>query len=196
MVVSSLETRPALHGEDHLAARQESFHATNSTRVAILCDIVEENWPSMDLAGEMLFKYLQRDHSDSVAATRLSPSMRRRFTRGQTACGRLFNADRFLNRFRDYPRVVRKRKAEFDLFHVVDHSYGQLLHELPPGRTIVTCHDLDTFRCLLHPADERRSILFQKMMKRTLGGFRKAARVVCDSESIRDELLFHDLVTP
>jgi glycosyltransferase involved in cell wall biosynthesis len=32
------------------------------------------------------------------------------------------------------------------------------------------------------------------MMERTLGGFRKAARVVCDSEAIRDELLGHDLI--
>ncbi|HEY8188016.1 MAG TPA: glycosyltransferase family 1 protein [Pyrinomonadaceae bacterium] len=109
---------------------------------------------------------------------------------------KLFNADRFLNRFWDYPRLVRRLKSEFDLFHLVDHSYGQLLHELPSERTVVTCHDLDTFQCLLNPAEEPRSAWFKMMMSRTLSGFRQAARVVCDSRATRDELLAHKLVEP
>jgi glycosyltransferase involved in cell wall biosynthesis len=117
-------------------------------------------------------------------------------SRDHAAAGRVFNADRFLNRFWDYPRVARRRKTEFDLFHVVDHSYGQLLHELPPERTIITCHDLDTFQCLLNPEQEPRSFLFREMMKRTLRGFRQAARVTCDSVATRDELLTHQLVEP
>jgi glycosyltransferase involved in cell wall biosynthesis len=83
---------------------------------------------------------------------------------------------------------------DFDVFHVIDHSYGQLLHELPPERTIVTCHDLDTFQSLLAPEQEPRSIFFRGMMKRTLSGFRKAARVTCDSIATRDQLLKYDLV--
>jgi glycosyltransferase involved in cell wall biosynthesis len=80
------------------------------------------------------------------------------------------------------------------LFHLTDHSYGQLLHELPPERTMVTCHDLDTFQCLLDPQSDPRSIFFRRMMSRTLSGFRQAARVTCDSIATRDELLAHDLV--
>jgi glycosyltransferase involved in cell wall biosynthesis len=108
----------------------------------------------------------------------------------------LFNADRFLNRFWDYPRVARRIRNDFDLFHLVDHSYGQLLQQLPPERTVVTCHDLDTFQCLLNPEKEPRSVLFKAMMKRTLKGLRKAAFVTCDSVATRDELLAHKLISP
>ncbi len=111
-----------------------------------------------------------------------------------TLNGKRFNADRVLNRFWDYPRFARQLGSQFDLFHVIDHSYGQLIHELPPKRTIVTCHDLDTFQCLLNPAQEPRSFLFRKMMSRTLSGFRQAARVACVSNATRDELVAHGLI--
>jgi glycosyltransferase involved in cell wall biosynthesis len=182
-----------------------------ANRVAVVCDLREENWPSMDLVADMLLTHLQRDYSDAVVATRICPPMRRRFTRQSSAvrdqktevgsqssdfAAKLFNADRVLNRFWDYPRFVRRRKSEFELFHVIDHSYGQLLHELPPERTVITCHDLDTFQCLLNPAGEPRSVFFRKMMGRTLSGFRQAARVTCVSSATRDELLAHELVAP
>ena len=155
----------------------------------------------MDLVADMLLTHLQREYSDVINATRICPPMKRRFARtprvkGEGHSERLFNADRVLNRFWDYPQFVRRLKSEFDLFHVVDHSYGQLLHDLPPERTIVTCHDLDTFQCLLNPAEEPRSIFFRKMMSRTLSGFRQAARVTCDSVATRDELLAHKLIAP
>src|SRR5262252_2346151 len=139
--------------------------AARPARLAIVCDFAEENWPSMDLVGEMLLENLRHHHADSISATRLSPTLRRRFTRFRTN-GHFLNADRFLNRFWDYPRVVRQNQTEFDLFHIIDHSYGQLLHELPPERTIITCHDLDTFQCLVNPEQEHRSIFFKQMMKR------------------------------
>ena len=165
-------------------------------RLAVICDYREENWPSMDLVAEMLLQELQQDHAGSVAATRLAPPMRRRFTRSDTTGGHLFKAERLLNRFWDYPRFLRHQTAGFDLFHIVDHSYGQLAHELPPERTIITCHDLDTFRCLLNGHSERRSLLFRRMTGRIMSGLMKAARVTCDSVATRDELLAYELVAP
>ena len=165
-------------------------------RLAVVCDFREENWPSMDLVAEMLLEQLQSNHADEIIAGRLCPPMRLRFTRDGRGSGRRFNADRLINRFWDYPRLARARRNDFDLFHVVDHSYAQLLHQLPPERTIVTCHDLDTFRCLLEPAREPRSLAFREMMKRTLNGFRKAALVTCDSAATRESLLRHQLVEP
>jgi glycosyltransferase involved in cell wall biosynthesis len=165
-------------------------------RIGIICDFEEENWPSMDLVGDMLLHHLQKDYSESVVAQRVRPRMRRRFGRDGSASGKRFNADRFLNRFRDYPRYAKRIRNDFDLFHVIDHSYGQLLHELPPEKTVVTCHDLDTFQCLLEPEQEPRSIFFRKMMERTLSGFRKAARVACVSNATREKLLAYDLVPP
>jgi len=163
-------------------------------RVAIVCDFLEEGWPSMDLVAEMLLDHLRKDHADVIAANRICPPMRRRFTRHPNSDGKRFNADRFINRFWDYPHFARRLLSEFDLFHVIDHSYGQLVHELPSERTIITCHDLDTFQCLLDPVREPRSVFFRKMMNRSLSGFRRAARVTCDSVATRAELLAHDLV--
>lgn len=165
-------------------------------RVAVVCDYREENWPSMDLVADMLLDNLQRDHRGVIEATRLAPLMHRRFTGSDTQRGERFKVDRLLNRFWDYPRFLRCRRADFDLFHIIDHSYAQLIHELPPERTVITCHDLDTFRCLLSGTIERRSMLFRKMTRRIMTGLSKAARVVCVSTSTRDELVAHGLVTP
>lgn len=173
-----------------------SAEAMSVPRVAVICDLLEEKWPSMDLVGEMLFKYLQTDHSDSIAATRICPSMRRRLTLVRNGAGSLFNADRFLNRFWDYPQWLRRRREEFDLFHVVDHSYGQLVHQLPSHRTVVTCHDLDAFRCILKSQDGHRSSLFKMMQEYVLAGFCKAGRVACVSRATRDELLNYGLFPP
>jgi glycosyltransferase involved in cell wall biosynthesis len=105
------------------------------------------------------------------------------------------NGDRIINRFWDYPRLFRQI-SDFDVYHVVDHSYSHLVHYLPAARTIVTCHDLDTFRCLLDPAAEKRPAWFKKMSRRTLDGLRKAAHVVCVSAATRNQLLAAELVTP
>lgn len=167
-------------------------------RLAVLCDMREENWPSMDLVGEMLLTQLQQRHTSSIDATAICPPLHHRLTRVPfLSNGFAFNADRLVNRFGDYPRLVRKLNQAYDLFHIVDHSYSQLVHQLPACRTVVTCHDLDTFRCLL-PGNggETRSSAFRLMMKRTLKGLRKAALVTCVSEATRDQLLEHNLVLP
>ena len=112
-------------------------------RVAVVCDLLEEGWHSMDLVADMLLSTLQRDYGREVTATRIRPAMRRRACLlvdatefGAIGPSRhrrlLFNADRLANRFWDYPRHLATRTAHFDAFHVVDHSYAQLLHVLPP----------------------------------------------------------------
>jgi glycosyltransferase involved in cell wall biosynthesis len=174
-----------------------STEAARRPRVAVVCDLREEDWHSMNLVADSLVGSLRAEHDASVEAERVCPPMRRLFTRGRAAAassGRRFNADRLLNRFWEYPRHLRRAAAGFDLFHVVDHSYAQLVHQLPPERTVVTCHDLDTFRCLLDPVAEPRPRLFRLMTARVLEGMRKAARVTCDSAHTRDELLAHGLL--
>ncbi len=167
-------------------------------RVALLCDYPEEGWPSMDLVAEMILDHLGREHTDSIAAARICPPFRTRLgawpVLGRRAAAR--NVDRLLNRFGDYPRALRRiaRRGEFDLYHLADHSYSQLLHALPPGRTIVTCHDLDTFACLLEPGRNPRPAWFRAMTRRILSGFRQAAAIACVSEATRNDLLAYQLV--
>ena len=167
-------------------------------RVAIVADYPEEGWPSMDLVAEMVLDAPRRGHAGEVEATRVCPPYRRRLGRlpGRRLAGLARNADRLLNRFADYPRHLRRLapRGRFDVYHVVDHSYAQLVHALPAGRSVVTCHDLDTFRCLLRPDLEPRPAWFRAMARRTLRGLRAAAAVACDSEATRSALLEHRLV--
>ena len=128
----------------------------------------------------------------------IRPPFRRRATLATVgpALGARRNVDRLLNRMVDYPRALRQivGRGEFDLFHLVDHSYGQLVPALPAGRVVVTCHDLDTFRCLLEPDREPRPRWFRAMVKRSLDGFRQAAAVACVSEATRRAVPAHDLI--
>lgn len=152
----------------------------NRLRVAVIADYAEEYWPSMDLVADMLMAHLQSEHAETVDAALVRPVMRARLGR---------RADRFVARFYDYPRVVARLGGGFDVFHVVDHSYAHLLHALPAGRTLATCHDLDAFRSILQPEEERRSLPFRWMTARILSGLRLAAHVACDSEATRGALV-------
>ncbi|MDQ3803834.1 MAG: hypothetical protein M3416_08420, partial [Acidobacteriota bacterium] len=62
--------------------------AALAPRVAVVCDLREENWFSMNLIADMLLGGLRRDHAGALAAERVCPPMRRRFSRAGCARGR------------------------------------------------------------------------------------------------------------
>jgi glycosyltransferase involved in cell wall biosynthesis len=189
MISKMLETTS---GSPVLTAR--GLALDRPTRVAVICDFLEEKWPSMDLNGDLLYRFLARDHASQIAAVQVRPIFHQRLMRVPLLAESLaWNVDRLANRFVDYPRWMRRHLGDFDLFHLVDHSYSQLVHSLPPDRTIVTCHDLDTFRCLLEPAQEQRPRWFRAMAQRVLDGFRQAAHVITNSQATRDQLLRYEL---
>ncbi len=147
----------------------------------------------MDLASDMLFKELAAQR-DGLIPSRIRPRFVRRFTRfGPTSAKHLFNADRLLNRFLDYPRYLRQRIGEFDLFHVVDHTYAHLVSVAGGKRCVVTCHDIDAFRAALEANCDRGSWLMAKMARRIIDGLRGAAAVSCDSAATRDDLVRYRL---
>ena len=158
----------------------------------------------MDLFADHMLGALERNHRDNFAVDRIQPVMRRRATRfpgqsfrggtGERARRFLFNADRVANRFWDYPRYLRRIRARYDVFHLIDHGYAQLVHELPAERTIVTCHDLEAFRSVLDPAQHGRSRFFTAMTERMLSGLVKAAHITCVSAAVRDEIEMLGLV--
>lgn len=168
----------------------------SNLRVAIIADMFEERWPSMDLVAEMLVQRLAHDHPHTVTPQLVRPPMRRRLSAGKTTDGPRFAADRLMNRFVDYPNLVRALWANHDVFHIVDHSYAQLVHALPAERTLVTCHDLDTFRCVLEPEAERRAPPFLAMTRRILSGLEKAGHIACDTEATRDGLVHRAGIDP
>lgn len=74
-------------------------------RIALIRDLREENWPSMDLVADMLFERLNQEHAATLEVTEICPPLQRRFTRlplvGPKAI--FHNSDRLINRFLDYP---------------------------------------------------------------------------------------------
>jgi glycosyltransferase involved in cell wall biosynthesis len=159
-------------------------------KVAIVCDFAEEGWHSMDLWADMLLENLPRVSGGAVSATRLQPTLMRRWQAlpivGRTARARL--ADRLTGRHWDYPRWLATQHAGFDVFHIVDHSYAHLTDALPRGKAIVTCHDLDAIRAGL-PGFDRLAPIERLMAGRVLSGLRGAARIACVSEATRSELI-------
>lgn len=158
--------------------------------LAVLTDFPEEGWPSMDLVGDMLLYHLPRHGPLAMPSARLCPPFRRLASRMPVVGRRhtAFNADRLLNRFLFFRRSARQAISRFDLFHVADHTYAQLVHALPAGRTGVYCHDLDAFRCLFDSESDPRPRWFRAMSQRILAGMRKAAVVFHGTAAIADEI--------
>lgn len=152
----------------------------------------------MDLCGDMLLAHLPRGGPLAVDPARLRPPFRRLSTR-LPVVGRqdaALNADRLLNRFLLFPRHARRAVPRFDLFHVVDHSYAQLVHALPAGRAGVYCHDLDAFGCLLDPAADPRPRWFRALARRILTGLQTAAVVFHSTAAVGEQLNRSGLVPP
>ena len=166
-------------------------------RLAIICDLVEENWPSMDLVAEMLLQRLASADRPVFEAVRVCPPLARRFTRLPALRRQkrvAFNADRLLNRLWDYPRHLRRQRNDFEFYHVCDHTYANVVHALPRGRTGVFCHDLDAFRSILHPDTEPRPRWFRTMARRVLSGLQRADVVFHTTTTVRAQILKHGLL--
>jgi len=150
----------------------------------------------MDLVAEMLSDRLAREHAKCFEVELVRPRFiwPSSYRVGKITNERWVAAARLFNRFVAYPRWIARNRSRFDIFHIVDHSYSHLIHYLPADRCVVTCHDLDTFRCLLDPDIEYRSWPFRAMTRRIFSGFRQAARVNCDSSAIRDEVVRRGII--
>ena len=151
----------------------------------------------MDLIAEMLMQTLPDVAAGRVAATELCPRMSRRWTRlpvvGSTARARL--VDRLAARVFDYPRWLAPRAREFDLFHIVDHSYAHLVRTLRPRPTIVTCNDVDAIEAAL-PGGRHRFHPARALAAGVLDGLARAAHVACISDATKTQLLATGRVSP
>jgi glycosyltransferase involved in cell wall biosynthesis len=166
-------------------------------RVGLVCDFREEGWLSMDLIADMLMENLPTVAGGDVVVTRLCPPMVRRWTRLPLVGGaaRAHLGDRLTGRFWDYPRWLELRVNEFDVFHIVDHSYAHLVRVLPPNRTIVTCNDIDA----IHAAMPGKAPLLNPsrlLASRVLDGLSRASHVACISHATRRALLATSRIAP
>ena len=170
--------------------------AVDTLKVAIVADLLEERWPSMDLMADMLMENAA-DEEAGVHPVLVRPAFAPKlpmWARGDAH--QVPTIERIAHRFWSYPRWLGQQPgqgASADVFHIVDHSYAHLADSLPAGRVVITCHDIDAFRSLLAP-DDRESQLPRFLVQRVLDGFRRAAAIVCDSEATRSEVVEHALV--
>ena len=164
-------------------------------RIAVVSDLAEERWHSMDLVAEILKLGLRQPGLRVVDAEQVRPTMVKRLTL-LPALGRTRTAqtmDRIINRVWDYGRWLQPRMAEFDLFHIVDHSYAHLVTELPPGRSLVMCHDIDAFAGVL-PGTRAESAIGRVLAKRLLNGLIASRKIVCGSYATRNALIASGIV--
>lgn len=158
----------------------------------------------MDLAAHMTESMLTDHWTDRFEIVRIQPTWPRRLTKpgiglasiASVGVGkRARDIDRALGRHWDAVRQVRRRlrRERFDVLHIIDHSYA---HLAPPRSwrlpVVVTCYDLDAFRCLADPKGEPRPWWFRAMARRTLRGLLRADRIACASEATRAALLSQD----
>jgi glycosyltransferase involved in cell wall biosynthesis len=165
-------------------------------RLAVIFDAAEERWPSMDLVAEMLLRHLQLEHGDCFSASPVHPKFSGVFKSLPLLDRRTaWNADRLLTRFLIYPAQLATRRRDFELFHISDHTYSQLVHLLPRERTGVFCHDLDAFEPLIRPNGAVPA--WRKAIARSqLTGLQRASLVFYSTEQVRKEIERADLVSP
>jgi glycosyltransferase involved in cell wall biosynthesis len=168
---------------------------TRPISLAVIHDMPEEGWSSMDQMGALVASRVPL-HSSQIRTTAIRHRLVRVVSRVPLGQGRpAFFADRMFNRMVLYPRRIRREvSGRYSLYHVVDHSYAQLVLELPAPSTIVTCHDVDTFRSIARPPEESRGAAFRAITQRIVAGLQRAARVVCVSAAARDDLVRLGLV--
>ena len=166
-------------------------------RIGIVCDLREEGWHSMDLVADMLLDALPLVSGGTVTATRLCPPMIRRWTRLPVIGGgsRARLGDRLTGRLWDYPRWLRPRRDDFDMFHIVDHSYAHLIRVLPAERTIITCNDTDAFEAAVGQTASRLDPS-RLLAAHALDGISRALHVSCISEATRQDLIATGSVDP
>lgn len=167
-------------------------------KLGVIFDYPEEGWHSMDLCAQMLVQSLKIEYNEQIETVPICSPFNCRLQRlpflKSKHCA--FNADRLINRFWDYPRYLKRQAKQFDLFHVSDHTYAQLVHVLPPERTGVFCHDIDAFRSLVEPQQEPRPGWYKAMSRRILEGLQKAAVVFYSTEVVRNQIEHYKLVDP
>ncbi len=171
-------------------------------KLGIVCDYLEEGWISMDILAQKLVDFpkgrlRQRVLPDAeIQPVQIRPPFQWRLKSCKEYLPKYFNGNRFVNRFIDYPHYLKPRANDCDFFHVADHSYAHLVHQLSAAKTGVYCNDLDAFQSILEPDKYPRSLLYRQMSRHILTGMQKASIVFCPTEEIRRQIGFYQLVDP
>lgn len=155
-------------------------------RVALLRDLVEENWPSIEVYADRLAQGLRKVAPEvEVIEVRVPAwswsNLRLPMPYGRRASLRTLGL--YLSRWVRYPLALRGIQA--DVYHILDNSYGHLAFFLDPRRTVVTSHG-GTPRSWRRWNPEGPAMWVFDLAFR---GMLRAARIIAVSEYARQELL-------
>ena len=93
-----------------------------------------------------------------------------------------------------YPKVVRNLQS--DVFHILDHSHAILADYLDANHTVVTCHDVIPLLASRKLIDVPYKPWVLATFQKRIESMRRAAHVVCDSDSTRNDLIKHAHFNP
>jgi glycosyltransferase involved in cell wall biosynthesis len=93
-----------------------------------------------------------------------------------------------------YPRAIRNIEA--DIYHILDHSHATLVGAVDPGRTVVTCFDIIPLLFMKGIVDVPYKPWVLRSFLKRIEAMRSCARVLCVSQSTRNDLITHAGFSP
>ncbi len=169
----------------------------DTQRLALLADYPEQKSISVDLCAEMLALGLARDYSQTFSSRLICPPFTKYCLRVPylNKKGLAYTTDYRVNCFWKYPSHLKRIRSEFDFFHVCDHTYAHLVHQLPAQKTGVFCHDIHAFMSLLDPENHWNSPWYNLIHKHILAGLQKAAVVFYTTNEVRRQIEAYQVVS-
>lgn len=154
-------------------------------KVAVLRDVPEERRLSMERFADEIVGAFRR--GDAVQPAPLTVNARH----STSSSRRVRSTYARAARFGVYPvrAAVAARRWDADLFHIIDHGYGDLAAVLPKDRTVVTCHDLMLLRADEGVAGFRGRRPTVARFRWSTSFLRRVAHVACDSECTRGDVI-------
>lgn len=88
-----------------------------------------------------------------------------------------------------YPSAIRNIVA--DVYHILDHSHATLAGSIDPARTVVTCFDIIPLLYMKGIVDVPYKPWVLRSFLKRIEAMRRCAKVLCVSESTRNDLMTH-----
>jgi glycosyltransferase involved in cell wall biosynthesis len=136
-------------------------------KIRVFKNIVEENFPSMQVYANNLLRYMPGNVEDFAIRAKVFPGIKHYFHKEML-----------------YPKIAARH--QLDINHILDHSYAGILKYLNRRKTLVTCHDLIP---LDYP--EECSVLGLKIYRYNVSYLMHAAKIITNSEWTKKCILKH-----
>jgi glycosyltransferase involved in cell wall biosynthesis len=151
-------------------------------RASLFRVLAQEHWASIDVYADRLIDGLRRLSPPDWSFDSLRP--------GGISAQRLRALALYVNRTALYMPYARRHQG--DINHVLDNSYGHLLHTIDPRRTVVTSHGGTPIAWRQWNPEGPSMRFFDWAFAGTL----KAARIIIVSEYAKRELTGHYAYDP